>query len=235
MDDIPHDCERLTKILHIIEKGQRITMEISCFHSGEAFLDALANENFDIVFMDIFMDGMTGAEAAKQLRLKDSLCLLIFLTTSTEHMAEAFSRHAFDYIPKPVSIERVARAITDALKILTEEPKYMEFICARKQVRMLYSDFVSAVSDDHYLVITASDGERYKIRQMFSEFIRPIGNDSRFLQINKGIVVNMDHISRLENNDCVLKNGQKLPIKVRNRSEIEQSYQQYAFGQIRTC
>ena len=71
------------------------------YNSGEEFVKALDDKEFDIVFMDIYMEEMTGIDAAKILREHNLNTLLIFLTTSQDHMVQAFPCHAFDYLFKP--------------------------------------------------------------------------------------------------------------------------------------
>lgn len=178
------------------------------------------------------MNGITGVDTAKAIRRNDNHCLLIFLTPSTEHMSEAFSCHAFEYIQKPVNEERVINVMKDALDILPTKTQYIEFNSNRQTVRLLYSDFVAAVSTDHYLNITDNNNNIYKIRQTLSEFVRFLENDSRFLQINRGIMINMEHIVSIEGNICTLKNGQTLPVKVRDSLKIKEIWYQYGFNQI---
>lgn len=232
VDDVSSETDNMKNILQQVAEKKCMNFDISCFESGEAFLKAFENSSFDIIFMDIYMNGISGVETAKEIRRKDHNCLLVFLTSSMEHMPEAFSCHAFEYIQKPVNEERVIKVMNDALDILPAKTQYIEFNSNRRTVRLLYSDFVAVVSADHYLNITDSDNNVYKIRQTFSEFIRVLENDSRFLQINKGIIVNMDYIVSIEDNTCTLENGQTLPLKVRDGLKIREIWYQYGFHQI---
>ena len=59
--------------------------ELLEFDSGEAFLAAEKERRFTAAFLDIYMEGMTGMEAARALRKTDTDCLLVFTTTSTDH------------------------------------------------------------------------------------------------------------------------------------------------------
>ena len=179
VEDVAEEAVKLKKSLKIFLEELHITFKISKFSSGEQFLEVFEKNNFDIVFMDIYMSGMTGVETAKHLRNQDKHCLLIFLTSSMEHMPEAFSCHAFEYIQKPFVKERIAQVMTDALNILPKETKYMEFTSSRQTVNMLYSDFVYAVASDHYLNISDISGNVYKSRQTLSEFMKPLKNDER--------------------------------------------------------
>ena len=56
--------DRLSRQLH----GRNIQTDILEFNSGEEFLNAAKETPFTAVFMDIYMDGMTGMEAAEELR-----------------------------------------------------------------------------------------------------------------------------------------------------------------------
>lgn len=235
IDDITAESAVITDILYSIAKKLYVKFDISCFQSGEEFLEIFEENSFDVIFMDIYMSGITGVETAKELRKKDSHCLIIFLTTSMEHMPEAFSCHAFEYIQKPVTEERAVQVITDIMNILPVKTQYIEFSSNCKNIHMLYSDFVMAVAEGHYLNITDINGETYRIRQTFSKFTAPLNNDRRFLQINKGILVNMEHIASVEDNTCTMENGQNLPIKVRDNVKIKEIWYQYGFEQIRTA
>mgnify|MGYP000199309244 CR=1 FL=1 len=61
--------------------------ELLEFESGESFLAA-----------DIYMHGMSGMDAAKELRKTDADCLLVFTTTSTDHALEGFQVRALHYL-----------------------------------------------------------------------------------------------------------------------------------------
>ena len=67
----------------------------------------------------------------------------------------------------------------------------------------------------------------------FSDFSEPLLQEKRFLQINKGILVNMDYIAAFDAHGCRLTNGTILPVKVRDRAQIEESWMQYSFSSIR--
>jgi hypothetical protein len=57
--------------------------------------------------------------------------------------------------------------------------------------------------------------------------------DKRFLLINKGIVVNMDHIKAIVDGVCIMDNGDRLPLKVRQMNNLRQTWQNYCFDKLR--
>mgnify|MGYP004577716819 FL=1 len=234
VDDMAEESEKMETALKSLGKGLALELEIMCFSSGEAFLAAFESGSFDIVFMDIYMNGISGTETAARMREKDCRCILIFLTTSMEHMPEAFSCHAFEYIQKPFDIERLRKVFGDVLLVIPPKTRYIEFVSNRQTIRLMYDDFVSAVADDHYVSITDSSGRRYSTRMKFSDFTRSLAEDERFLLINKGVLVNMDNITAFEEYGCRMKNGELFPVKVRDRVNIEEKWLQYSFSAIRS-
>lgn len=85
--------ERLSQQLAL----RGVEADILGFESGEAFLAAEKERRFSAAFLDIYMEGLSGMDAAKELRKTDTDCLLIFTTTSTDHALEGFQVRALHY------------------------------------------------------------------------------------------------------------------------------------------
>lgn len=207
-------------------------VETFSFDSGEAFLEAF-DCGFDLVFMDVYMEGTDGVTAALEMRRQDNTCLLVFLTSSTEFMPDAFSCHAFEYVTKPFSRERIFGVLSDAVKVLPQKQKYIELVSDRKTVRVFLYEIASAITDAHYLDITLTGGEKLRCRMTMPEFMEKTGGDSRFIPVNKGIAVNAEYILAFERGCCVMENGAKFPVRVRDSSRVEQMARDYHFEKIR--
>jgi len=75
---------------------------------GLAALDALEQHRPQVAFLDIRMPGVSGLEVA---RAAGDTCQVIFITAYQEYALRAFDEGAVDYLQKPVSRERLGRAI----------------------------------------------------------------------------------------------------------------------------
>ena len=83
------DEKEIREQLKRLVEEQRPDVSLTCYASGEALLDA--GKRFDMVFLDIRMDGKDGIETARILRKADEDLLLIFITglkRSEEHTSE---------------------------------------------------------------------------------------------------------------------------------------------------
>lgn len=234
IDDDKECLDKMREYCREFAAARQIRYQVSLFESGEAFLKSIERDSYSIVFIDIYMAGVDGIEAARQLRTKDNRCFLVFLTSSPDHMPDAFSFHAFEYIRKPFTKKRVFQVLEDIRKMASSDSRFVEITSGRKTIPVFLSDLMSAVSNGHYLEIGLSDGTFLRSRMTVKEFMELMEGDSRFLVVNKGIILNADYISGFENNCCVLENGGRFPIKVRARLQIEQAVRDYNFEKIRS-
>lgn len=232
VEDRTDETEELKALLSCYEEEKDVSFSVECFRSGEEFLEHFEVSRFAIIFMDIFMDGMNGTDTARQIRNLDPVCIIVFLTGSSEFMPQAFSCHAFDYIQKPPSKERIFQALSDALLTFPQPVRRLEFICSRRLVKLPYADIVCAVANGHNTDITDKNGNAFSPHKSFSELIRPLLEDKRFLQINRGVLVNMDHILEFDERACHLIGGIALPVRVRERTQIQAAWQDYMFARI---
>lgn len=234
VDDEQSCREELAALLQTsgAERGCRI--DLTEFPGAEEFLDALQQEQFAMVFMDVFMAGMDGVAAAARLWASDKRCLLVFLTSSEAFRQDAFAVHAFEYITKPVTPERVSAVLGDALAVLPQEEKYIKVVSERKNVTLLLRSIACVVTDAHYVDIGLADGAAVRSRMTIQEFLHLVEHDPRFITVNKGIVLNADFVARFEGNCCVMEDGARFPVRVRERAQVEQAVRDYHFTKIRS-
>ena len=148
VDDIQKEAETLSAFLHEYETQNQIRLEVDCYTSAEEILQIIQPGRFDLIFMDIYMGGMNGIEAAERIRAADENVLLTFLTTSREHMPEAFHLHVYDYILKPAEQKTIFRLLDDAYEQIRKQVSLpmLTFISHRNEYSLLISEIVSVIS-----------------------------------------------------------------------------------------
>ena len=132
VDDLRMDAENLRGML---DRRLRSGTFIDLYASGEAFL--ASQSRYDLIFLDIVMEGMDGIETARQLRARDMDCLIVFLTSSREYVWEAFPMHAFDYLVKPVEQERLDRVLEEAQRALACQERMLSLKVGRHRAGIL--------------------------------------------------------------------------------------------------
>lgn len=101
VDDIAEERKLLYNWLENVLSRRSVHADIFEYENGEDFLAAAKEQPFTISFLDIYMNGITGIDAAVELRTFNKDDLLIFTTTSTDHALEGFRVRATHYLVKP--------------------------------------------------------------------------------------------------------------------------------------
>jgi len=86
--------------------------------SGDAALEALAGDHFQVAFFDIRMPGLTGLELLDRVgALGEDLAVVIITAQNTfENAVEAMKRGALDYLVKPFGTAEVLALVDKALR-----------------------------------------------------------------------------------------------------------------------
>ena len=221
---------QLKMMVEKVAANRALTLEVEEFESGQSFVDALSERRFDIVFMDIFMPDMDGIETAKKLRELTEKTFLIFMTASEGHYPDAFSLHAFDYVTKPFTLERIDTVISEIVDHTPIDAIFIKITVGSVDERIYLKNIVSVTTDGHYLEIHKDDGESSRVRLTSGEFLSMTGSDKRFIMINRGIIINMDYIDHIDGADVYLDDRSIFPISAKKVADITQKIRDYQFN-----
>src|SRR5206468_12705646 len=86
--------------------------------SGEECLQALARRGYACVLLDVWLPGISGLETLKQMRELDSDAAVVIISGhgNVETAVRATKLGAFDFIEKPLSIEKTLLTVRNALR-----------------------------------------------------------------------------------------------------------------------
>lgn len=234
VDNSAADFRKLENLLNRYASMHRIDLEVRGFQSTESFLSEYRPYQYTLLFLDVYMDGMSGMEAARKIREMDNTVMLVFLTTSREHHAEAFQYYASAYLAKPAEKEMLFRTLDHLLHLHTEkEDQRFVFTSNRHEIRLHYDDIVSIQADGNYVLIIDSRGVTYRTRMLLSDAQRALSGDRRFLNIIRGVIVNLEHVVRISDRTCQLTSGVSLPVSSLKFKEIQQIWHNYSFEKKR--
>ncbi|MDX1318161.1 MAG: response regulator, partial [Xanthomarina gelatinilytica] len=96
-----------------LSKISNIKVVASCSHAMEAF-QVISSNTIDLVFLDINMPEISGISFAKSIN-KD--IKIIFTTAYRDYAVEGFELQAVDYLLKPISFERLLKAINTYFEV----------------------------------------------------------------------------------------------------------------------
>jgi len=91
--------------------------------SGEECLDRLKRRSFDLVLLDVWLNGMDGLDTLERMQEQSSAPMVVMISghANIETAVRATKLGAFDFIEKPLSIEKVVLVARNALEYLRLE------------------------------------------------------------------------------------------------------------------
>ncbi|WP_294551200.1 LytTR family DNA-binding domain-containing protein [uncultured Pseudoflavonifractor sp.] len=211
-------CALCGDILDELETAHTVT----AFPSAEALESALTHgASFDLLCLDIIMDGKSGMELARELREYNDQVSILFITSSETHLKEGYSVRPLQYLFKPVRRDELEEALKTDLR-LYHQPRNLSLRSAGQTVVLPLSDILYLESRNHTLDVCTEKGRQtFWISLSEVERLLPPG---RFCRCHNSYLVNMEHINQIGRREVTLSNGVKLPV---SRSCYEAAQDQF--------
>jgi two-component system response regulator AlgR len=200
-DDEPLARERLRRLVEALD-GYSVCGEAD---EGAAALQAVAEQNPDIVLLDIRMPGMDGMQAAAQLAGLANPPALIFCTAYDRYAVHAFEVQAAAYLLKPVRREALQQALQRAgrvnrlqaralLEAQTNDPAHLA-IRTHRGTELIDLDRVRyCEADQKYVTLHHSGGETvtdYTLKELEQAY------PDRFLRVHRHTLASTAFIQSL--------------------------------------
>ena len=199
---------------------------IEAYATGEELLTS--GKRFDIVFLDIQMEGMNGIEAARSLREKNANLgvedtVLVFITGIKDYVFDAFDLYAFQYLLKPIDERKFAevleRAVREAAK---KKERRVLFIKSRNltldQSEILYIESRAKKVEIH----TTGAAQAIEIYAAMDELEGQLGEN--FYRCHRAYIVNMDCITEYDGESITLTNGDRVYLTKKKYGEFVKAY-----------
>ena len=212
----------------IKKEGQDIYTEL--YETGDALL--ASGKRFDIVFLDIQMDGRNGIETARMLRQRNEETILIFITGLREYVFEAFDVEAFHYLLKPIEeckfVEVLCRAKRE-LEKRNKQHKELLFIKTGKRSITLEKEnilYVESMGKKVGIHTTRETIEAYASMNVLEEQL-----GSSFYRCHRGYLVALWAVSGYDNTSITVEGGEKVYLSKKKYAEFAKRYSRFAAEQ----
>ncbi len=223
IDDEPLAIDVIT---HYLKRFSNFEVVGTFTDSVEAFNYLKRNQQVDVVFTDIAMPEISGIELVK---LTEEPTKFIMTTSYSEHAVESFNLEVIDYLLKPISFERFAKALNryerlskstidegssffvkdgdDFIKILLDDIDYIQGL----------KDYAKIVTGNNYCLVLKT---LKSVEVDLSAY--------NFMRIHKSYIVPLNKI-RQYNGKCVLINDVEIPVGSKYREDLKKYFQSNRF------
>ena len=210
-----------------VSKVESLQLVATCSNAFEA-MNALNDQQVDIMFLDIQMPDLTGLELVRSLEQKPAV---IFTTAYSEYAVDAFNLSVVDYLLKPFDFPRFIQAINKAIG--TEQPKVAgvqkpadtisksnDFITVKadyKLYKINYDDLLFIEGQHEYVTFHTT---QRRITALFAlKDLEEILPKDKFVRVHKSYIVSFKHIQDLDKSDVTVA-GNKVPVGASYRDEL---------------
>lgn len=194
--------------------------------SGEEILEYYSKGNiFDIVFLDIEMNKVSGIQAAEEIRRIAPDSIIIFVSSHPNYVFGTFSIEPLHFIVKPILKSEFENVFRRAIS------KYKS-IHSTIALKWQYERYVIRISDIKYIegykrhITVYTNDEKYESLGKIPDMLNLLESHG-FLQVHQGFIVNMDYIKRFDPTEVVLYDNTKVMISVRKRTEALKVFDEY--------
>ena len=193
-----------------LSKIPNIKITASCANAIEAF-NVLRAHDIDLLFLDINMPEISGISFAKSIN-KD--IKVIFTTAYRDFAVEGFELQAIDYLLKPISFERLLKAVNNYYNVYTEVKKFknnqsesIDFMFVRAYRRMIKIDFQSIIYIESYsdYIKIHLPNETIVTRETISAIEAKLPT-KQFLRIHRSFIIALNYISSFTNEEITINN-----------------------------
>ncbi len=193
----------------LIENG--IEHSIMDFASAQQLDDVLTEENspFDLLLLDIQMEGLTGMELAQSLRQRGDRVSIIFVTGCEDYLPEGYSVQPIHFLLKPVSRESLALALRTDWQ-LNHRPKAIVLRIGSKTVQLALAEIRYIESFDHNIILHQAEGNRTYFLSL-TDFEKQMPRD-QFCRCHNSYLVNMSFVEEIGRMELSLRGGVRLPV-----------------------
>lgn len=203
-------------------KKQNPEYNLFAYETGEELL--ASEKSFDIIFLDIHMEGMNGIEAAKILREKSDYTIIIFITALKEYLLEVFDLYAFHYLLKPIDEEKFSGVLKKAVEAVKHSQSNKLFI-KTKNITIDQSEIIYIESRGKKADIHTTDGKSIEIYSSMDEFEKQLGDN--FYRCHRAYIVNMSHITQYDKESITVINGERVYLTKKKYGEFVKAYMWY--------
>lgn len=196
-DDYIPMLNRLEKMLNAIFINNNIDAQIIYkAKSSEEALNFIETNPIDVIFLDINLKtDVSGCDIADIIRKKNKNVYIIFLTGHLEYALLAYKYKTFDYLLKPITIERLEETILRLIEDSKESnSKFLKF-----NNTVIKQDEINYIKKDGMKLVFCTPSHNYEVYSSFAKIQNCLPEN--FVRCHKSYIINVNNVTHYATKD----------------------------------
>lgn len=226
-DDNTDELSRISSLLEDYCSNRQSSITYELFNSAFELLETMKVSKFDLLLLDILMPGITGMEAAKEIRRSDNEIPIIFLTSSREYAVESYRVNAEDYIMKPASRDEIFPVLDRQLTRYTQEEAFLTLKTGNGILRLPFSQIVYVEVINRSVQFILANGDVREAYGYLTDYESHLLSDPHFYKPHRSYVVNLRQVTELNKKGFVTIMGKIVPVARDGFPKAKAAYMKY--------
>ena len=173
---------------------------------------------------DVLMPGMTGMDAAREIRSFDAAADIIFLTTSPGFAYESYGVRAAEYLLKPINA-KLLYPVLDKLYLRDQKPQDGLTVKSNGMlVRLPFSQLSYVEVNGKHLFFNMADGTVYEVAASMREYEGALLARPEFMRVHRSYIVNMLQAEKLSPAGVITFSGHNVPVSRLLYGQLQKDY-----------
>jgi len=223
-DDEIAICDRLLMILEGYFEEKDVDVLVDLYYSADDLMNSIKNDKkiYDVIFLDIEMDGTSGIEFGKEFRndLHNEITKIIFVSWESAYAMELFKIRPIDFIIKPLIREKIEDVLDVVINLVDQSKRYLVYSNNGKNGFVHYDEIMYIMSSNRVISIVTSE-ERIRFTGKLDDVVKRL-DDKYFWRIHKSFVINPLYAKKIQYDNVLMRSGEKISISQKYRVGIRQ-------------
>lgn len=229
-DNEGQDRQRIEQFLQRYAFEHQIKLFLDSYCCGEDLVQAYREEKkeYDIIILEVKMEGMDGIETAERIRkISGNHVLITFVTSCREQVYRSFDVQAFQYLIKPLEYIVFHQKMTDMIAALTDERTHI-MVVSQKDGELFLNlneivciETVKQMSGRGKLEITLLQ-DKLVVTGTLNDYEDKLQQEG-FVRIHRTVLVNLRFVHSFRGDHVILRTGKELPLSKKYARKVRES------------
>ena len=220
---IIEDEEKLARFveLELVHEGYQVSRS----GNGREALQMAEENSYDLLLLDIELEGKSGLQFASELRRADDRVSIIFVTGCEEYLRDGYAVQPIHFLLKPVDYPMLYDAIRTDWR-LNGSKRHFVLQEGARTIPLTVQQVRFVESFNHGILIHNGEGSSF-YRITLAEAEREIQPAGCFCRCHNSFLVNMDWVSEITRTRVVMRDGAQIPIGRRYYESAQKTFIRY--------
>lgn len=232
-DDLEQERKTLCDCLRRYEKEENLELDIFEYDGAETLISDFRKGNApDVLFLDIYMNGLSGTDALKTLLNEGFSGSTVLCTTSRDHALDGYRLKAEGYLVKPYDYGDFLAAIWHCKRRFDESKKSVTFISERLSHTVPLKEIMFMETDGKGSSVHTGTGSFFTWKKL-CEFEEELKEEPSFIRVGRYYIVNLNSVANTTDDKLIFTDGKSINLPVRDKNRIRTEVNDWFWKKLR--